>query len=120
VRDHAQVHGSEYNKRLLVFDIVLLGGLGGNPDLEAWIPREPELSPEWWTLLGEFNNQFEELMTESFKWQNPRGGGASGRDVQRLRDAYQGSITYERRIGADVWMAMQAMLLLNMQRRTRL
>jgi hypothetical protein len=91
-------------------------GLEDNPELLAWIPREPELSPEWWPLLGEFNNQFEELMTERFKWQNPRGG-VIARDVQRLRNAYQGSSSYERRIGADIWMAMQTMLQLNMQRR---
>jgi hypothetical protein len=53
-------------------------GLEDNPDLLAWIPREPELSPEWWSLLGEFNNQFEELMTERFRWQNPRGGARPG------------------------------------------
>jgi hypothetical protein len=92
-------------------------GLEANPELESWIPTHPTLSPSWWTLLREFNNFYHELMTDMFQWQIPGRGGAKGRETHRLRDALPGSIGAERKIGADVWMMLQAMLQLNMQRR---
>jgi hypothetical protein len=92
-------------------------GLEANPELESWIPTSPSLSPEWWTLLREFNNFYHDLMTDMFQWQVPGKGGAKGRETHRLRDALPGSIGSERRMGADVWMMLQAMFQLNMQRR---
>jgi hypothetical protein len=56
-------------------------------------------------------------MTDMFQWQVPGKGGAKGRETHRLRDALPGSIGSERKIGVDVWMMLQAMLQLNMQRR---
>jgi hypothetical protein len=82
-------------------------GLGTNPELESWIPTSPRLSPTWWTLLREFNNQYHHLLTEMFHWQVPKQGGAKGRELQRLQTALPGSIGSERRMGADVWMALQ-------------
>jgi chemotaxis protein histidine kinase CheA len=92
-------------------------GLEANPELESWIPTHPTLSPTWWTLLREFNNYYHELMTDMFQWQIPGRGGAKGRETHRLRDALPGSIGAERKMGADVWMMLQAILQLNLQKR---
>jgi hypothetical protein len=92
-------------------------GLEANPELESWIPTSPTLSPTWWTLLREFNNFYHELMTDMFHWEVPGRGGAKGRELQRLRNALPGSIGSERKMGADIWMAMQAVFQLNMQKR---
>jgi hypothetical protein len=92
-------------------------GLEANPELESWIPTSPQLSPTWWTLLREFNNFYHYLMTDKFHWDVPGKGGAKGRELQRLRAALPGSIGSERKMGADIWMALQAMFQLNMQKR---
>jgi hypothetical protein len=90
-------------------------GLEANPRLGAWIFQETLLSDLWMEVLREFNNQFAEGMTESFRWKNPEG--YSLRKLQRLRNAMPRNIGNERGRGADVWMAEMMMLAFNLQRR---
>jgi hypothetical protein len=92
-------------------------GLEPIPFLERWIPREPALSEEWWSVLSAFLNLYQYLMTDRFRWETPIQGGGRGRLLQRLQNAMPGSITQERQMGADLMAADQMMMQLNMQKR---